>query len=226
MVAHRLNEVTERIAAAAARAGRSPAEITLVAVSKTAGPADLLAAYRTGHRDFGENRAAHLVERAAVLPGDARWHFLGRLQGNKVARVRPVTHLLHSLDRADLAGYWVKGPGRPPPVLLQVNLAAEPAKGGVPPHEAESLLAAATGLGIEVRGLMTIPPWPERAEDSRLLFRALAALRLGLAPRWPGLTELSMGMTEDFEVAVEEGATLLRVGRAIFGPFPESGERE
>ena len=226
MAAVRLNEVAERIAAAAARVGRSPDEITLVAVSKTAGTAALQEAYRAGHRDFGENRAARLVEGAAALPPDCRWHFIGRLQGNKVARVRPVACLLHSLDRPDLAGYWVKGPGLPPPVLVQVNVAGEEAKGGVRPPEAESLVAAATGLGIEVRGLMTIPPLPQRPEDSRRHFRTLAALRERLAGRWPGLTELSMGMTEDFEVAVEEGATLLRVGRAIFGPFPESGERE
>lgn len=225
MAPHRLNEVRERIASAAARAGRSSAEITLVAVSKTADPGGLLAVYRAGQRDFGENRAAALVERSAALPGDVRWHFLGRLQGNKVPRVRPVAHLLHSLDRVELAGYWVKGPGLPPPVLVQVNVAGEAAKGGVPPAEVASLVEAATGLGIEIRGLMTIPPVPRQAEDSRVHFRALARLRDRLATRWQGLTELSMGMTEDFEVAVEEGATLLRVGRAIFGPFPESRER-
>ena len=225
MVAGRLTEVHERIAAAAARVGRAPGEIRLVAVSKTAGPLGLRAAYDAGQRDFGENRASLLVDRAAMLPGDARWHFLGRLQGNKVARVRPLTHLLHSLDRAEAAGYWVKGPGLPPPVLVQVNVAGEASKGGVLPGEAESLVETAVGLGIEVRGLMTIPPLPGRPDDARPHFRELAALGARLARRWPGLTELSMGMTEDFEVAVEEGATLLRVGRAIFGPFPESGRR-
>lgn len=226
MVARRLTEVCARIAAAAARAGREPAEVTLVAVSKTAGPAGLRAAYEAGQRDFGENRASRLVERSAWLPGDARWHFIGRLQGNKVPQVRTVACLLHSLDRPELAGYWVKGSGLPPPVLVQVNVAGEAAKGGVPPDRAEALVELAAGLGIEVRGLMTIPPVPGRPGDSRPHFRALADLRDRLAARWPGLTELSMGMTEDFEVAVEEGATLLRVGRAIFEPLPESGERE
>ncbi len=226
MVAGRLNEVRERIAAAAARAGRAPQDITLVAVSKTAGPAALQAAYDAGQRDFGENRASRLLEMAGLLPADARWHFIGHLQGNKVGRVRPAVHLLHSLDRADLAGYWVKGPGLPPPVLVQVNVVAEPAKAGVAPAETESLVEAALALDLEVRGLMTIPPLPAVPEDSRPRFRELAALAARLARRWPGLTELSMGMTEDFEVAVEEGATLLRVGRAIFGPFPESGRRE
>ena len=226
MVARRLSEVRERIAAAAARAGRSPAEVTLVAVSKTAGADELAEAYEAGQRDFGENRVARLVQISALLPGEARWHLVGRLQGNKVPRVRPVVSLLHSLDRPELAGYWVKGPGLPPPVLVQVNVSGEGAKGGVAPGEAEALVAFAAELGIEVRGLMTIPPLPDRPEDSRPYFQSLAALRAGLAARWPGLTELSMGMTEDFEVAVEEGATLLRVGRAIFGPSPESRERE
>lgn len=226
MVARRLNEVRERIAAAAARAGRTPGEVTLVAVSKTADRAGLEAAYEAGQRDFGENRAVQLAERSAWLPADARWHFVGRLQGNKVLRVRPVACLLHSLDRPELAGYWVKGPGLPPPVLVQVNLAGEAAKGGVAPDRAEETLEYAIGLGIEVRGLMVIPPVPARPEDSRPYFRALAALGARLAAGRPGLTELSMGMTEDFEVAVEEGATLLRVGRAIFGLSPESGERE
>jgi pyridoxal phosphate enzyme (YggS family) len=220
-----LSEVQERTAAAAARAGRSCAGITVVAVSKTAGPGMLRAAHEVGHRDFGENRAAVFAERAAALPGDVRWHFIGRLQGNKVRQVRPVAHLLHSLDRADLAGYWVKGPGLPPPVLVQVNVAGEPGKAGVLPQEAEGLVAVAAGLGLEVRGLMTIPPVSGRPEDSRPYFRDLAVLGERLARRWPGLTELSMGMTDDFEVAVEEGATLLRVGRAIFGPFPDNGER-
>lgn len=226
MAAHRLNDVVDRIAAAAARVGRSPREITLVAVGKTTDASGLRAVYEAGHRDFGENRAGALVERAAVLPSDTRWHFIGRLQGNKAARVRPVAYLLHSLDRAALAGYWMKGPGLPPPALVQVNVALEEVKGGVGPGEAEALVATASEMGIEVRGLMTIPPRPRTPEDSRPHFRTLALLRDQLARRWPGLRELSMGMTEDFEVAVEEGATLLRVGRAIFGPFPDNEERE
>jgi len=206
---------------AAARAGRDPAGITLVAVSKTATDDQVLDAYRSGHRDFGENRAGDLVERAARLPDDIRWHFVGRLQGNKVRRVRPIVHLLHSLDRADLAGYWVKGPGMPPPVLVQVNVAGEAQKAGVEPEEAADLVDEAAGLGLDVRGLMTMPPAVSDPEEARPYFRHLAALRDRLALRRPGLVELSMGMTDDFEVAVEEGATLLRVGRAIFGPFDQ-----
>jgi pyridoxal phosphate enzyme (YggS family) len=223
-VAVPLGRVRERIAAAAARAGRAPEEITLVAVSKTATDAVLRAAYRLGQHDFAENRADPFVARAGLLP-EARWHFIGRLQGNKVRRVRPATHLLHSLDRPELASYWAKGPGRPPPVLVQVNLAGEAQKAGVAPEDVEAVVAAAAGLGLEVQGLMTIPPLPLRPEDSRPHFHALAALRERLAERWPGLGDLSMGMSDDFEIAVEEGATLLRVGRAIFGPFRDDEER-
>jgi hypothetical protein len=225
MAGLRLLEVRERVAAAAARAGRRGEDVTLVAVSKGAGPGLVREAYEAGQRDFAENRASALAARWDEVPGDSRWHFIGRLQGNKVRLVRPVACLLHSLDRADLAGYWAKGPGLPPPVLVQVNVAGEPGKAGVPPGEAEALIAAATGLGLEVRGLMTIPPVGASPQAARPHFRALARLRAELQPRWPGLRELSMGMSDDFEVAVEEGATLLRVGRAIFGPFSQTADR-
>ena len=225
MASLRLDEVRERLAAAAARVGRGESEVTLVAVSKGAGSDLLRAAYAAGQRDFAENRPAAFAGRWGEVPGEARWHFIGRLQGNKVRVVRPGAHLLHSLDRVDLAGYWAKGPGLPPPVLVQVNVSGDPAKAGVAPGEAEALVAAATGLGIEVQGLMTIPPLGASPAEARPWFRALAGLRRDLGRRWPGLQELSMGMSDDFEAAVEEGATLLRVGRAIFGPFPASGER-
>lgn len=221
-----LDLVLARVEAAARRAGRHPAEITLVAVSKAADLDALQAAYDAGHRDFGENRATELAERALLMPADVRWHFVGRLQGNKVRRVRPVTHLLHSLDRSELAGYWMKGRGVPPPVLVQVNMAREPQKAGVMPEEAAELVAVASDLGLRVRGLMTMPPAAGDPEEVRPFFRELAALRARLARRWPELRELSMGMTDDFEVAVEEGATLLRVGRAIFEKTAEEQERK
>lgn len=221
MAAHRLSEVRARIAAAAEGAGRDPGRITLVAVSKTATDEQVLAAAAAGQRDFGENRAAELAERAARLPDDLRWHFVGRLQGNKVRRVRPVTHLLHSLDRADLVGYWAKGPGRPPPALVEVNVSGEAQKAGVGPDEAPALVETALAMGIEVRGLMTMAPLGDDPEEARPWFRRLAGLRDRIAAEHPGVAELSMGMTDDYEVAVQEGATILRVGRAIFGPFPE-----
>jgi len=199
-----LSTVRARIAAAAARAGRGAEEITLVAVSKQADVDSIVAAYRGGQRDFAENRAAALVDRSELLPGDVRWHFVGRLQGNKVKLVRPVTHLLHSLDRLELARYWRKGPGAPPPVLVQVNVAAEPRKAGVTVEETEGLVELALRLGLEVRGLMTMPPATTDPETSRPYFRRLAALREQLSSRWPQLVELSMGMTDDFEVAVDD----------------------
>jgi len=217
-----LSEILDRIAAAAARAGRDPADIALVAVTKTASPAAIRAAYDTGHRDFGENREVGLAAGSVLLPPDARWHMIGRLQGNKVRKVRPIVTLLHSLDRPELAGYWAKGPGLPPPVLVQVNIGGDPNKAGVAPDGAAELVEVAAGLGLDVVGLMTVPPLARSPEDARPMFRAMAVLRDQLAGDHPGLTGLSMGMTDDFEVAVEEGATILRVGRAIFGAFEEN----
>lgn len=214
-----LREVRAAVSAAAARVGRDPGEVTIVGVSKNASDDAVLVAYEEGLRDFGENRAEEFAARATLLPADARMHFVGRLQRNKVSRVRPLTHLLHSLDREELASRWMKGPGMPPPVLVQVNVAGEPQKGGVVPGEAEALVAAAAGLGLEVRGLMTVPPLAEDPEASRPWFAALRGMRDRLRQIQPTVVDLSMGMTNDYEVAVEEGATVLRVGRAIFGSF-------
>jgi pyridoxal phosphate enzyme (YggS family) len=213
-----LSDVLTRIAAAADRAGRDPGAITLVAVSKTATREGLRAAYDAGVRDFGENRADQLAERTTWLPPDARWHMVGRVQGNKVRLVRPVVSLLHSLDRPDLAGYWVKGPGMPPPVLVQVNIGRERQKGGVLPDAAGDLVEHAVDLGLEVTGLMAIPPVAADPEAVRPYFAALRELRDRISGRHPSIRHLSMGMTDDFEVAISEGATILRVGRAIFRP--------
>lgn len=216
-----LNEVRDRIAAAVDRSGRDPSEITLVAVTKAASPEAILGAFEAGQRDFGENRADRLASGARLLP-EANWHMIGRLQGNKVRVVRDHTALLHSLDRPDLAGYWAKGPEPAPPVLIQVNVGNDPAKAGVPADRTADLVAAAVGLGLEVSGLMTIPPMTSDPEETRVHFRAMASLRRAVAVEFPGVTELSMGMTDDFEVAIEECATVLRVGRAIFGAFEEN----
>lgn len=218
-----LNSVRERIAAAAERAGRDPAAVRLVVVTKDAPDAAVRHVHEAGERDFGENRAASLAERAAALPTDIRWHLIGRLQGNKVRRVRPLVHLLHSLDRTDLAGYWA-APGLPaPPVLVEVNVSGEPQKAGVSPEEAPELVAAAADRGLVVVGLMTVAPAAADPEAVRPHFAALRRLRDRLAADHPGLIELSMGMSDDFEVAIEEGATILRVGRAIFSSYPEEG---
>lgn len=212
------SEVIERVGAAAARAGRSVADITLVAVSKTKTPAEIMEVYEEGHRVFGENRAQELAAKAPELPTDIEWHFVGALQSNKCRLVRPVVALLQSMDRESLAAAWIKGPGIPPPVLLQVNLGEEPQKAGVSPAGAGPAAQRLIGLGLDIRGLMAIPPMPQRPEESRPYFSRLRDLRDFLSKTLPSITELSMGMTDDFEVAVEEGASIIRVGRAIFGP--------
>lgn len=218
-----LSAVRASVVAAAQRSGRDPDEVTLVAVSKEATDAEVQACFDVGVIDFGENRADDLSRRASVLPPAIRWHFIGQLQTNKVRSVRPVTALLHSLDRPTLADAWVKGPGTPPPVLIQVNVSGERQKAGVKPTDARSLVSYAESLGLEVRGLMTMAALHPDPEASRPVFAELRSLRDTLRESFPAVTELSMGMTGDFEVAISEGATVLRVGRAIFGPSRHEG---
>lgn len=210
--------VLARIEEAAGRSGRDPAEVTLVAVSKTFTSEQIMSLYDQGHRDFGENRAQEMAEKAVELPDDIRWHFVGALQSNKARLVRSWTHLLHSMDRRSLANAWLKGQGHPPPVLLQVNVAEESQKSGVAPDSVAETVEWISGMGLDVRGLMAIPPIPQRPEDSRPHFEMLRELRDAVSETAPGVSELSMGMTDDFEVAIEEGASIIRVGRAIFGP--------
>jgi PLP dependent protein len=209
--------VIERVASAAMRSGRDQSEITVVAVSKTKSESEIMEAYDLGHRDFGENRADEMAAKASSLPRDIRWHFVGALQSNKARLVRGHTYLLHSMDRVSLAKAWLKGSGLPPPVLVQVNLADEPQKSGVKAGEASSLVESLLNIGIEVKGVMTIPPAPDNPDSSREFFASLREIRDGLAAEFPGVRELSMGMTDDFEVAIEEGASIIRIGRAIFG---------
>ena len=209
-----LSDVTERVAAAASAAGRDPTAITLVAVTKYASDDQVLAAYDAGLRSLAENRASGLEARSALLPDDASWHFVGRLQSNKARRVRPIADLLHSLDRSSLAEAWLKGPGSPPPVLVQVDTAGEEQKGGVSLEGAPGLVERTVALGLDVRGLMAIPPV---GDDPRPHFETLRLLRDRIAADHPGVAALSMGMSSDFEAAIAEGATILRVGRAIFG---------
>ena len=205
------------MAAAAKRTGRTADQVTLIAVGKTHSVDTLRLAYDAGHRDFGENRAAELAAKASALPTDIRWHFVGSLQRNKVRLVRPVVHLLHSMDRSNLGAAWLKGPGTAPPALLEVNVADEPQKAGVTVDEAGEMTEQLLALGVDLRGVMAIPPQVDDPEESRPHFRRLARLRDELAGSYPSMRELSIGMTDDFEVAIEEGATMIRVGRAIFG---------
>ncbi len=218
MVAERLDAVRRRIAAAELRSGRSAGSVRLVAVSKGHSVAAIAAAYQAGHRDFGENRADEMQAKVPRLPDDIRWHFVGSLQSRKAKLVREATWLLHSLDRPSLIRAWVREGVPIPPALVQVNIAREPQKHGADPDDVAALLREAAQAGIECRGLMIIPPLPDVPEASRRWFRELVALRDELASSFPHLDELSMGMTDDFDVAIEEGATVIRVGRAIFGP--------
>lgn len=216
-------EVVDRVDAAAATAGRSRDEITLIAVSKTKSIAEILEVYEQGHRDFGENRAQELAEKAPLLPDDIRWHFVGSLQSRKARTVRPVVSLLHSLDRESLGAAWMKGPGHAPPVLAQVNIGEEEQKSGVAPDQVIEALEWMTRLGLDVLGLMAIPPIPDRPDDSRIYFERMREMRDRVAAQFPAVEELSMGMTDDFEVAIAEGASMIRVGRAIFGPRKPTG---
>lgn len=211
-----LESVRERITAAAARAGRPGDEITLVIVSKGQSVETIKTLHEQGERDFGENRAQELASKVELLPADIRWHFVGPLQSNKVRIVRPIVTLLHSLDRLELGPAWIKGPGLAPPALLQVNIGGEPQKHGVDPDDAFRIFGDLIEFGVDVKGLMAIPPAVDHAEAARPHFAAMRRLANLVAANHPGRGSLSMGMTEDFEVAVEEGATFVRVGRAIF----------
>ena len=217
-----LADVKSRIAAACERSGRDAAGVTLVAVSKGRSVDDIEELYAAGHRDFGENRADELAEKASQLPDDIRWHFVGHLQSNKARVVRPVVTHLHSLDRPSLAKAWLKGAGEPPPAYLQVNIGREPQKSGAYPAETEQMAVAFDAMGLPLAGLMAIIPIVARPEEARPYFQELAALGRRVGESVPAVAGLSMGMTDDFEVAVEEGATVIRVGRAIFGDHTSS----
>ncbi len=219
-VADRLAEVRGRIADAAARAGRSTSGITLVAVSKTFDDDTVREARDAGQIDFGESRAQALRARLQAAPSlAARWHFVGRLQRNKVPDVVEAATIIHSVDRIVLAEAIAEeaaasmGVQR---VLVQVNVGEDPDKAGFSVTDAPGAVARIRELpGISVQGLMTIPPLDA---DPRPLFARLRDLRDDLRQRFPEVVHLSMGMSGDYEVAVEEGATIVRVGSAIFGP--------
>jgi pyridoxal phosphate enzyme (YggS family) len=216
----RLDEVRGRLANALHRAGRPAAACRLVLASKTQLAAAVAAAYSAGAREFGENYVQEAVAKQAELTGlrDVTWHLIGHLQSNK-ARVAVATFdLIQTLDSARLATALARQrPTRPVRVLLEVNLGGESAKSGVAPDETEALLSAVREQ-VEVIGLMTIPPPAPEPAAARPYFARLRALRDQLAAATGvKLSELSMGMTDDYEIAIAEGATIVRVGRAVFG---------
>lgn len=222
-IAERLAEVREAIARAARGAGRNPADVTLVAVSKTRSPEEIRAAAAAGQLDFGENYAQELAAKRAALADlpHLRWHMIGHLQRNKVKLVVPGLHLLQTVDSPRLVETLDRRLAEHDSrldVMIQIDVAGEEQKSGVAPDEAPALIEAVRARPrLRLRGLMAIPPWTVDGEGSRPYFRALRELadRLGLGP---DERDLSMGMSDTYAVAVEEGATLVRVGTAIFGP--------
>lgn len=222
-IGRRLAEVNDRISAAARRSPRDPGAICLVLASKTQPPEAILAAYRAGARHFGENYVQEAMAKRTRLQdlADLRWHLIGHLQSNKARPAASMFELIHSLDSKRLAQALHKVHPIPPTrVLLEINLGGETSKRGIPPGDAERLVAEIRDQ-VEVAGLMAIPPPAPRAEHSRRYFSRLREMRDTLAARSGlRLAELSMGMTDDFEVAIEEGATIVRVGRAVFGERP------
>jgi pyridoxal phosphate enzyme (YggS family) len=216
-------EIEGRIASAATRVGRDPAGVTLVAVSKTVPVSRIRAAVAAGFEIFGENRVQEGQVKIPAVAG-ARWHLVGPLQANKARRAIELFDVIQSVGSVDLARRLDRialdmRPGRPLPVLLQVNVADDPAKAGFEEAAVRAVLPELQDLrGLRIDGLMTIGRLVATAEEARPTFRALAALATALRSEFPALgTDLSMGMTDDYEVAVEEGATMVRVGRAIFG---------
>jgi hypothetical protein len=221
-------QIRERIRSAANRAGRDPEVVTLMAVSKTFPAESIRDAYEAGIRVFGENRVQEFASKAEDLRGlpEAHWHMIGHLQTNKAAKAAELFHAIDSVDSLKLAEKLndaARNHAKKLAVLIEINVGGEAAKSGVPPDspELKNILSSAPRLeSLEIRGLMTIPPYTEDPEAARPYFRKLRELRDQIADRNPpavSLAMLSMGMSHDFEVAIEEGSTCVRVGTAIFG---------
>ena len=224
--------IRERIARAAARVGRNPDSITLMAVSKTVEPERIREAYAAGLRLFGENRVQEFAEKSATLAElrEAQWHLIGHLQSNKAKKAAELFAAVDSLDSLRLAeklDQAARQAGKRLEVLIEIKVGEEESKSGVPAAspELEALLRAAAALQhLQIQGLMTVPPFTEDPEGARPYFRALRELRDTIAARKLPLIHmdvLSMGMSHDFEVAIEEGSTCVRVGTAIFGARPK-----
>ena len=222
-VRERARAVEARIAAACARAGRDRRELTLVAASKRQPTEVLQAAWEAGVRVFGENRVQEAERKRDQLPETAQWHLFGPLQSNKVRRAAALFDVVHSLDRPKIASLLDREAARTGRLLLafaEVNLGDEPSKHGFSPHDlAERLSPLARLDNLEVVGLMAIPPRSPQPEGSRPWFKMLGRLRDDVSAAWPEFRGLlSMGMSQDFEIAIEEGATHIRLGTVLLGP--------
>ena len=224
MIRENIESVDERISAACARAGRDRSEVSLICVTKTKPKEMLQEAYEAGQRDFGENKVQEICRKKPDLPPDIRWHMIGHLQRNKVRQLIGQTAMIHSVDSLRLAetisAEAVKA-GIRIPVLIEVNMAGEESKFGLAKEDVEELVRAAAALeGIQISGLMTIAPYTEDPETNRPYFAGLRELAVDIGQKCidnVSMSVLSMGMTGDFEVAIEEGATHIRVGTGIFG---------
>lgn len=219
-----LNEVRENIQKACEKAGRSPQEVTLIAVSKTKPLFMLEEAYEAGARDFGENKVQEILEKHPKMPEDARFHMIGHLQRNKVKQVLPHVVLIHSVDSYRLAEQISQEAGKlgiTAKILLEVNVAKEESKFGMMPEDVEEMAGQIAALPhLQIEGLMTIAPFVDDPEKNRPVFRKLYQLSVDIKKKNidnVNMGVLSMGMTGDYQVAVEEGSTMIRVGTGIFG---------
>ena len=221
-IAENLEQVREQIARAAEKSGRSPDDVELVAITKTHPAEKVRKAIEAGQHLFGESRVQEARAKIPELASNIRWHFVGHLQKNKIRHALPLFELIHSIDSLALArdiDRIAQEEGLHPRVLLEINVAGEGSKFGFPPDKLREQIEALLALPrLSILGLMTIPPLAEEAEASRKYFVQLRELRDHLQTEFRvDLAQLSMGMTQDFAIAVEEGATLVRVGTAIFG---------
>ena len=221
IISRNLESVRERIARAAAKSGRKPEMIRLVAVTKTVGIQEAQALFELGAQDLGENRMQEaLRKQEALAPLGIRWHMIGHLQTNKAKKAARNFHLIHSVDSRRLAAALSQAAERADTttsVLVQVNASGEDTKGGFSPDGLDQALEQITALKhLAVRGLMTMAPFVADPEQTRPVFKALRVLRDRCRKEIPGLQYLSMGMTQDFEVAIEEGADIVRIGTALF----------
>ncbi len=224
MIAENIRSVEQRIQAACARAGRRRDEVTLICVTKTMPVTDLQEAYDEGQKNFGENRVQEITEKYPLLPDDIRWHMIGHLQRNKVKYLMDRVVMIHSVDSASLARTISKEAvkaGRTMDILLEVNAAGEESKFGLSYEEVLPLVREIAPLpGLHICGLMTVAPYTDDPETNREFFKKLRDLSVDIDRQSidnVSMHTLSMGMTGDFEVAIEEGATHIRVGTAIFG---------
>lgn len=224
MLKENLQQVEENIKKACKKSGRDRADVTLIAVSKTKPVEMLQTVYDCGVRDFGENKVQEMCDKMEVLPGDIKWHMIGHLQTNKVKYIVGRTELIHSVDSVHLATEIQKQAVKKDvivPILIEVNIAEEESKFGIHKEDTIAMVRQIAEMDhLRIKGLMTIAPFVENAEDNRLYFREIKQLSVDIKNQNidnVSMDVLSMGMTGDYEVAIEEGATLVRVGTGIFG---------